>query len=238
MAVSCRRSRPLTRATRTSRPLVQIRPARSRAGGPRRQRRVSADVPRTRQAAEHHRDHGRQHQRRSRRTTSAVTTPSQNRTSSAKARPPRAGLQRLELQGARPPRPPDHRAAREPPRTAQRLRPGRHHAQPATPQAAVCRATDQDRRQACAVRPVGCLRPPAAPGADRRRTTSATPWPDASLDEGAGGRYWMSPAARAGAPAPSPASCAPIAARRGSGDRRLSSRAAATTPNGRVRSKG
>ena len=51
-------------------------------------------------------------------------------------------------------------------------------------------------------------------------------------------RYWMSPAARAGAPAPWPAISAPIAALRGSGDRRLRSSAAATTPNGRVRSKG
>ena len=51
-------------------------------------------------------------------------------------------------------------------------------------------------------------------------------------------RYWRSPAARAGASAPWPASSAPIAARRGSDDRRFRSSAAATTPNGRVRSKG
>ena len=51
-------------------------------------------------------------------------------------------------------------------------------------------------------------------------------------------RYWMSPAARAGAPVPSPVNSAPIAALRGSGDRRLRSSAAATTPNGRVRANG
>ena len=51
-------------------------------------------------------------------------------------------------------------------------------------------------------------------------------------------RYWMPPAARAGAPASWPASNAPTAALRGSGDRRLRPSAAATTPNGRVRSNG
>ena len=136
------------------------------------------------------------------------------------------GLQRLELQGARATgrqiiEQPDHVGR-------QRRRPGCHHDKQRRERQLPCHR--QDRQQACAVRPMDVFGHQQHRALGARRLHQVHDLLDDPVLDVASGR--------AGAPARSPASSAPIAALRGSGDRRLRSSAAATTPNGRVRSKG